>query len=400
MFRLAYITAARLAKLFLPLAGQINEKVNFFVNQRKNAKGLSPKARKYWIHCASLGEYEMAIPLIENILLKHTKKEILITFFSPSGYTQAIKGAFSDLIMYIPLDDLALVKQFYNQYKPQIAIFIRYDLWYNFIFEGQKRDVKFYLINARFGAHHFIFKPFGKPYYNLLKNFRGVYTSDADSQRLLVSKGISAFLAGDTRYDRVSDIAKKANLNVPIANFVGGRKILLVGSSWQPEEDLIAQLLLCELKNLAIIIAPHDVKRSNGIVQQLKDYLPKKYTNGDFGNEDSILVLDTMGMLSSLYQYADFALVGGGFSGALHNILEPAVWGCRIFFGPKVEKFPEAQDFIDSGFASIINENELFINEIIRLLDDEKELNSIKLKTKAYTKSKIGATFRIIKNLA
>lgn len=362
-------------------------------------KCIAPKAKKYWIHCASLGEYEMAIPLIENIVRKHSKEEILITFFSPSGYNQAIKGEFSDCIMYLPLDDSSLVKQFYDDYFPQIAIFVRYDLWYNFISVGQKRGVRFYLINARFGSQHFVFGPFGKPYYKLLANFAGVYSSDASSQCILLSKGISAFLAGDTRYDRVSNIAQNANPNISIAKFVNGRKVLLLGSSWKPEEDLLVKLLINQPNDLAVIIAPHDVKRSDDIMEQLKVFLPKKYTNGDFGISDSVLVLDTIGMLSSLYQYADFALVGGGFSGALHNILEPAVWGCYIFFGPNVKKYPEAQNFVDAGFAFSIMENDQFLNKIVRLLDDKKELNQIKIKAKVYAISKTGATCHISKNI-
>jgi 3-deoxy-D-manno-octulosonic-acid transferase len=399
LFRILYISTTYIATLLLPVAGLFVKKAKTFIQERKKSQKVAVAPKKYWIHCASLGEYEMAIPIINELLKSYSLDDILITFFSPSGYTQAIKGPLSGSIMYLPLDNLALVKQFYNNYTPQKAIFIRYDFWLNFIHEGQKRGIEFYLINGRFQGNHFVLTTLGKPYLKLIQNFKKVYTSDVASAEILNLHTIAAEFSGDTRYDRVAEIVNSAPEYLDIADFIGSRKLLIVGSSWEEEEELIHQLLQHKPQNLAIVIAPHDIKRSDKIVARLKSYSTKKYTEGDFSSLDDVLVINTIGMLSGVYRYADMALIGGGFSGALHNILEPAVWGCYLFFGPQTRKFPEAQDFLKEGLAYKIESAEKWTNRVLELLRSEETLTTKKSKAKAYCKSMMGSTSRIIHNI-
>mgnify|MGYP002629479078 FL=1 len=396
MFRIGYTVTTYVAQYILPVAALISPKLKDFLHQRKHAKPPLKGPVKFWIHAASLGEYEMALPLLAKLLPNGHLEDILITIFSPSGYTQAIKGKYASRLMYLPLDTAANVSQFYHDYAPQKAIFIRYDFWFHFINEGQKRGVEFYLVNGRFRPNHFVFAWHGKPYLQLFKGFKGIFTSDTKSAILLKDNGVAAAYLGDTRFDRVDAIAQTAKRYVDIEQFKGNRKLLMVGSSWEAEELLTVQLLARKLDNLAIVIAPHDLKRANEIAHKLHEFSPKKYTEGVFNASDQVLILDTMGMLSSMYQYADFALIGGGFSGALHNILEPAIWGCYLSFGPKISKFPEAQEFVDQGFAMVINSDETWVKQLSHLLSNPKECAYLKQKATDYCASQLGSTARIV----
>ena len=340
----------------------------------------------------------MALPVIEQLLNDCSLEDILITFFSPSGYTQAAKGKYASRSMYVPLDSLPSVRQFYKDYAPQNAIFIRYDFWYNLICEGQNRGTHFYLVNGRFQENHFMFKWYGRAYLNLLKGFKRCFTSDVLSTQLLKENGVNAKFTGDTRFDRVAAIARSATEYDEIATYKGNRKLLMVGSSWAEEEELILNLLRSKPDDLAIIIAPHDLKRSIEIAHRLAEFKPKKYTDSTFSADDTVLILDTMGMLSSMYQYADFALIGGGFSGALHNILEPAVWGCHISFGPNVFKFPEAQAFVDEGFAYKITHTESWTKDILQHLNGNT-LDAISKKAASHVQNQMGATSIVIGHL-
>lgn len=396
MFRIGYTVTTYVAQYVLPIATLISPKLKDFLHHRKHANQPLKGPVKFWIHAASLGEYEMALPLLDKLAPNGNLEDILITIFSPSGYTQALKGKYASRVMYLPLDTATNVSQFYHDYAPQKGIFIRYDFWFHFINEGQKRGVEFYLVNGRFRPNHFVFAWHGKPYLQLLMRFKGIFTSDTKSAILLTDNGVAAAYLGDTRFDRVDAIAQTATGYEDIEQFKGNRKLLMVGSSWEAEELLTTQLLERKLDNLAIIIAPHDLKRANEIAHKLHEFSPKKYTEGVFNASDQVLILDTMGMLSSMYQYADFALIGGGFSGALHNILEPAVWGCYLSFGPKISKFPEAQEFVDQGFAMVIISDETWVKQLSHLLSSPKECAHLKQKATDYCASQLGSTARIV----
>jgi 3-deoxy-D-manno-octulosonic-acid transferase len=400
LFRFLYIYNNWILSLFVPFVSILSSKIAIFFRLRDRAIPVKQGQVKYWVHAASLGEYEMALPLIEKLLETHQKEDILITIFSPSGYGEAVKGDYADRVMYLPIDTYGRVKRFYKEYAPQKALFVRYDFWYNFIYEGQKQGTEFYLVNGRFQKNHFFFKWYGTPYLSLLKKFQGIFTSDEKSSKLLIAKGIkNVIYTGDTRYDRVTAITQSAKPFEVISAYKGSRNLLILGSSWEEEEDLVKILLKVAPQNLAVIIAPHDLSRTDKILEVFRDFKPKRYTDNKFSVTDQLLILDTMGMLSSMYQYADLALIGGGFSGALHNILEPAVWGCHLSFGPHVSKFPEANEFVEAGFAYSIVKDSEWIDIMQDLCSDKSKLESSKAKAKMFTAANIGATSRIVSSI-
>jgi 3-deoxy-D-manno-octulosonic-acid transferase len=395
MFKILYnITISFIASL-LPLAGIFSPKVKRFIAARAKTNIPTKGNVSFWIHCASLGEYEMAIPLIRELLKSHSLNDLLITFFSPSGYEQVKNGPYASRTMYLPLDAPKNVKEFYDNYNPAKGLFIRYDFWHNFIRYGMNKGTQFYLVNGRFQADHFIFKFFGKNYLKLIRDFEYLFTSDNTSYELLKKINKNSVFVGDTRYDRVADISKTAKEYPDIHHFKDERKLLIVGSSWKKEEALTKKLLETNPNRLAVIIAPHDIQRTNQILEVFKSYSPKCYTHSDFDEKTSVLVLDTIGMLSSLYRYADFSLIGGGFHGALHNIIEPAVWGNHISFGPKIQKFPEAHDAIEHDFGFAITHEDRWIQMINDLIQNQQKLIEVKEKSKKFVAHQQQATRKI-----
>lgn len=371
----------------------VQPKLKTFLHNRKNTNVPTEGKVDYWFHCASLGEYEMAIPLIEKVLETTSLDKILVTFFSPSGLCQAAEGTYASRIMYLPLDSMSLVRQFYDSFEPKVAFLVRYDLWYNLLYHGLENDVNFYLINGRFKKDHFVFSWYGKPYLNLLSKFSKIFVSDKNSQTNLTSSNLTNIeFTGDTRFDRVAQIASRAKEYKALKDFKGERKLLLLGSSWDAEEKVLLEFLQEENQDLCFVIAPHDLSRVATIQSVFNEFKPKLYTASEITSDDKILILDTMGMLSSMYRYADFALIGGGFSGALHNIVEPAVWGCHISFGPKIEKFPEAHDFIQAGFAHKINNVQTWISTLKNLTTDDALLATVKENASLYVNEQTGAT--------
>lgn len=379
----------RLLALFIP-------KWKEFLNERNSKNKVSSNQKKYWIHCASLGEYEMAFPIIEELLKKNNLSDLLITFFSPSGYKQAIKGEYAESILYLPFDTRKNVNAFYNDYQPQTAIFIRYDLWFNYLHIGLDKGVKFFLVNGRFTKTHFIFKFIGKSYKKLVQRFEVLFLSDKQSEFILREHNFTNFeWTGDTRYDRVSAIAQRASAIVEIAEFKNDRKLLVVGSSWAPEENAVLKLLEKQNSDIAVVIAPHDIKRSAEIIAQFKKFGAIPFSTYTKNTDAKVLVIDNIGMLSRIYQYADFCLIGGGFTGKLHNILEPAVWGNPVLFGPHITKFPEATDFINKGFGFCLDDDQRWIDHFLSLAKDGKLIRETQQKAKEFVRLQVGATRKI-----
>lgn len=385
--------------LFAKIIQPISKKTKAFFHLRKT-DSIPEGPRQIWFHCASVGEYEMILPLLPYFENTYGKHQILITFFSPSGYQYGKKRSYADNICFLPLENNRDINAFYEKYQPQIGIFVRYELWYLLLKEGIHRGIHFYLINARFHKSHFIFKPWGKPYRQILSKYSMLFTSDLESETLLKKSGLlQTIFNGDTRYDRVSDIIKKANPNGKILQFKDKTPLLILGSSYR-EEELLALTLLQSKPNpkLKILIAPHHIneKRIQEILETFKTYSIGRYTQQESVESLDILILDTIGMLSSAYQYGDFALVGGGYSGALHNIIEPAFWGCAVFFGPKFSKFMEATEMIEKELAEFIENEEKWIAKIHFYLNNQVKLTHQHQKTKSHCEEKTGSTSVII----
>jgi 3-deoxy-D-manno-octulosonic-acid transferase len=304
--------------------------------------------------------------------------------------------------MYLPLDTPNEVKKFYKNYEPEIALFIRYDLWFNFIHTGIKQGLKFFLINARFQENHKIFKTLGSPYKNQLQKFNTVFCSDESTTQRLKQEGFTnAIFTGDIRFDRVHRNSQDIKSMPDIEHFIDNKKLLVLGSSWEEEEQLLEQLLKHNGDQLKVIIAPHDVseERIVSIETRFSEYSMQRYTRHSFGAEQQILIFDTIGILSRVYQYADFALVGGGFSGKLHNILEPAVFGCFISFGPEISKFPEAELFIKNDFGYAIQNEKDWISKVMELLQNEEHLNTYHQKARNFVIKNLGANRMILDQL-
>lgn len=353
---------------------------------------------KYWFHCASYGEFEMALPLIEGVLASCQEEDLIITFFSPSGYSQARKHAnLKEQVMYLPYDTRKQVADFYSRYSIEKAVFIRYDLWYNFINSGLKKGIDFYLINARYSRGHFILGFGGIPYRKLLNSFEGLFASDHKTVELSFKKLPKMQFTGDTRYDRVKRIQDSAQEFDSIAKFKDDKPLLVLGSSYFYEEDLLEKILP-EIQDLKVIIAPHNVseERILELESKFSAYQPKLWSKGNADKYSHLLIVDTIGVLSALYRYSDVALVGGGFTGALHNIIEPCVWGNVICFGPLTEKYPEAQSCKEAGFAFDVKNGEELLQLVSRLLEAQEEIQRLKGEARMFVEERLGATNKIL----
>ncbi|MEZ4901160.1 MAG: glycosyltransferase N-terminal domain-containing protein [Spirosomataceae bacterium] len=351
---------------------------------RGQAQIDSPKQTTFWFHAASLGEFEQGRPVIESVRQSYPNAKIVLTFFSPSGYEMRKNYNQVDIVAYLPADTPANVNRFLDAVQPDIALFIKYEFWYNYLKELKKRQIKILLFSAIFRPNQLFFKWYGGFYRNMIFCFDGILVQNQTSEKLLHGIGYyHTTLTGDTRLDRVAQIASQANSYTEIARFKGDTPLLMIGSAWPDDMSILIPFLNSFQQPLKVIIAPHEIN----IVQiekwqaQLKkhslrfmEYWPQEDMDSSFRRNDksrkrsgrndkdiTILFLDTIGMLSSLYRYADFAYIGGAFGDGLHNILEPAAFGIPIFFGkPHYQKFQEAHDLLAlGGVTSVGNMEEL-----------------------------------------
>lgn len=390
-----YIISA-VVTLFSKLSS--SNKLKLFVNGRKNWEqklNLEKNNYRYWFHCASLGEFEQAKPIIESLKKAHPEYSIVISFFSPSGYEQRKSYSFADCVFYLPYDTQSNAKKLIKLIQPKHLILVKYELWYNLISEFQKKEISVSIISAVFNSNHFVFKWYGNPYLKLLKKVNKIFVQNSESLDLLKNKGlIQIENAGDSRYDRVLEIATMSKNNETIQTFTNNQPCIILGSSWNPEINLIKNYLQlnpeCHYK---IIIAPHDISENNisTLFKSFEKYSVQLFTEFKPNNDTKILILNTIGHLASAYKYANISIIGGGFSNALHNILEPLAHGVPVLFGPNTNKYPEADFAIKNGVAFQVNENS-------NLNDLFKQLNSsdYKLKCKEFIIKNTGATSKIV----
>lgn len=383
--------------LFHPKAKKwINGRKQFW----KNIPDLKNE-RVIWFHCASLGEYEQGKPIMEAWKKDHPKDFILVTFFSPSGY-ENIKGkSVGDYTCYLPLDTKRNAKKFMHYFRPQVAFFIKYEIWINHLKAAKKSQVKIYSVSAAFRKNHRFFKWYGGIFREALFLFDHIFVQHELSKQLLSTIGINnVTVSGDTRYDRVAQRAEEDKENTIIAPWAKNEPIFVVGSSWPDDEEIVIPYINDFKINSKVIIAPHEVNRAH--IQQIEDRLKvnyQLYTNIQNGEElklhTQVLILDCIGVLADAYRYGNLAYVGGGFGTGLHNILEPAAFGAPVIFGPIHKKFPEAQEFIDAGIAKSCDENKTFFEAYTYFKKNE----GVQEKVKAYIESKRGATVIVMQAL-
>lgn len=395
--------------LFAHVLSFFNEKARLFVNGRKNwRKILSEKkdsgARYIWMHCASLGEFEQGRPVIEEIKNQFPDYKIALTFFSPSGYEIRKDYELADIVMYLPLDTKQNAKDFLELLKPEKAFFVKYEFWYNYISEMWKRKIPLFIISAIFRENQQFFKdtPWGKWYRKMLYRFEHIFVQNETSAKLLESIGINNYtVSGDTRFDRVASIAKGFK-NFPIVEkFKGNSQLIVAGSTWRPDEELLAEFIN-QNTQVKIIFAPHEVSdiNINRLTQMLKTSVARFSQIEKYDVEKlQVIIVDSMGILSSLYKYGEIAYIGGGFGVGIHNILEAATFGLPIVFGPNHQKFQEAVDLKSGGGAFPIHDFYQLRTIMNTLINDKNALRKASETSRNYVAKNIGSTILIIKKV-
>ena len=323
-----------------------------------------------WMHAASLGEYEQGLPVLEKLKEKYPNHKVLITFFSPSGYENVVKKNKEDILCYLPFDKKSTISEFVKAVHPEIFFTVKYDFWYHLLDELKKINAKVFVISALFYENQVYFKPQGKWFVNeLKKNLDWIFHQTEKSLSLDQKVGLTqGSVSGDTRFDRVKQIKNRDNSVEFISEFKADKKLLVFGSSWEAEEKM-AQILSQKLENFKILIAPHDLKR----VQNLKQIFPSAILYSELKSNyqlpnTNILIIDSIGLLSKLYSYADVAIVGGGFHDkGLHNILEAATFGVPVIFGNQYKKNPEADALIAQNGGKSFAQVELAADFVLEL---------------------------------
>jgi len=392
----------------IKIAGIFNHKARLWSDGRKNIihrikKDFASISEKtIWIHSASLGEFEQGRPIIEALKTSYPNTKIVLTFFSPSGYEIRKDYPLVDFVYYLPSDSPKNAKAFVSAINPSIAIFIKYEFWYNYMHELNQQNIPLIYISAIFRPKQLFFKPCGKWFLNHLKKVNHFFVQNKESYRLLKAKKIhQVTISGDTRFDRVASILKQAQKNEIVEAFKGTSTIFLAGSSWPKDEEIIKQLSL-QYPDLKIIIAPHLIDAHH--IHQIQALFPKAVTYTKTNTEEAlkapVLIINNMGMLSSLYQYADYALIGGGFGAGIHNTLEAATYGMPIFIGPNYHKFQEAKDLIDRDVISVFNHAEELKEAFDRLLNNKEHYQQIVKASQEYVQEKSGATTQIMERIS
>jgi 3-deoxy-D-manno-octulosonic-acid transferase len=372
-------TLYKISIFFLELAFKVfslfNDKIKRGLEGRKRSLeivkyNIKKEDKVLWMHAASLGEYEQGLPVLEKLKEKYPNYKVLVTFFSPSGYENVVKKNKEDILCYLPFDKKSTISEFVKAVNPEIFFTVKYDFWYHLLDELKKQNTKVFVISALFYENQVYFKPQGKWFVNQLKkNVDWVFHQTEKSLSLAQKVGLTkGSVSGDTRFDRVKQIKNRDNFVEFISEFKGDKKLLVFGSSWEAEEKM-AQILSQKLENFKILIAPHDLKR----VQNLKQIFPNAIlysglkSNYQLPNTN-VLIIDSIGLLSKLYSYADIAIVGGGFHDkGLHNILEAATFGVPVIFGNQYKKNPEADALIAKNGGKSFSNEELAVDFVTKL---------------------------------
>ena len=375
--QLIYAFGMYLFVAFLYVAQFFNSKIKEGIHGRKDWKkqlNTVPKNKKIiWFHCASLGEFDQGLPVMNQLKATHPDFFLVVTFFSPSGMKHCHKRLHQvDLFLYLPFDTQANARLFLEKVHPSIAVFVKYEFWPNFIRETAKRSIPIVSISTLLRANQVYFKWYGSFFANTLRKINLFCVQNESTKELLAFINCNeCIVTGDTRFDRVEEnkafFLSKFSVNQStdfeiFERFLQGEKAIILGSSWPAEEAILNEALQA-LSDHKIIIAPHDVSEAH--IRNLESIFAKKairFTQFDTFQEQQILILDTIGHLASAYYFGKMAFVGGGFSGSLHNILEPAVFGLPTCFGPKHSKFPEAKLFLEKGFSTEIQTAKDFID--------------------------------------
>ena len=408
LYNLIILLASQVVKLL----ALFSPKMKLFVNGRKEVfpilqSKINPNDKTIWFHAASLGEYEQGLPVIEKIKEKFPNHKIVVTFFSPSGYEVRKNNTVADATVYLPLDTKSNAQKFIKTINPELVFFIKYEYWPNYLNELKKLQIKTYLISGIFRENQAFFKWYGGFYRNALKTFDYFFVQNDSSKKLIQSIGFNNVkISGDTRFDRVVSILERDNSLDFIENFKDNKTTIVIGSSWPKDENLLVNYINKSSDEIKFIIAPHNIKSEQ--IQELKKSITKKtilfsdvQTGRDLSiQEKNVFIIDTIGILTKIYSYADIAYVGGGFGNpGVHNILEPATFGVPIVIGPNYSHFAEATALVhQEGCISISNQNELN-NAFNLLINNEDERHEKGHICSTFVQMNKGATDIILKHI-
>lgn len=380
-----------------------NHKAKLFIVGRKNIfKAISaqvdPNDQAIWFHFASLGEFEQGRPVLEQLKAKCPLQKIILTFFSPSGYEVRKNYALADAVFYLPMDTAANAKKFISIVNPKMAIFTKYEFWHHYFNELHQQQIPLYLISGIFRPNQVFFKWYGSFNRNMLKSVSHFFVQNEESVECLKSIGIKQVsLSGDTRFDRVYENALNPKKLVEIKDFCNDLPVFIAGSTWLDDEKLLSTFPE-KYPDWKLIIAPHEI--GSGHLTEIERLFPNAIKFSALSTQlkdrqPQVLIIDNIGMLSSLYQYAKVAYIGGGFGTGIHNTLEAAAFGLPVIFGPKYNKFQEAKDLIAIGAAKSINTAPALFDAFDHFKSNEKAAND----AKNYVKEQTGATEMILKAL-
>jgi 3-deoxy-D-manno-octulosonic-acid transferase len=369
----------------------------------KMAAALQPDEKRIWVHCSSLGEFEQGRPLIESLKQKYPQYKIVITFFSPSGYEVQKNYAYADYVFYMPLDGKGNARKFIKMIDPSLAVFVKYEFWYYYLEELHTKKIPTIIISAAFRKEQTFFSWYGKLFRSLLHCFNWIFVQDEQSKKLLEGIGFdkNVSVSGDTRYDRVSAIAKNKK-ELPVAEkFKGSNKLLIAGSTWPDDEKVLKACISCLHDEWKLIIAPHEIDEAHiQSIQSLfsnETVLYSSLINDNKDYEKKVLIIDNIGLLSNLFAYGEIAFIGGGFQkGGIHNVLEPAVFGLPVIIGPVYEKFVEAKKLVDLQLAFAVNNEDECKTILQRLISDNDYRSHIHFSLIKFMQENIGATNAII----
>lgn len=368
-------------------------------------KQVDPQAHYIWFHAASLGEFEQGRPLMEAIRQRFPEYKILLTFFSPSGYEvrKDYKGA--DIVTYLPIDTVGNARRFLRTVKPVMAFFIKYEFWYNYLHIMRHRNVPTYSVSSIFRPEQIFFRVYGRQYGKVLRCFTRFFVQNEESKRLLGGIGINDVdVVGDTRFDRVLQV-RDAGKRLPIVESFASnsQRVFVAGSSWLPDEEIFLHYLN-DHKDWKIIIAPHVIKEEHltQIESLLKGRKVVRYTQTteESAAEAEVLIIDCFGLLSSVYHYGHVAYVGGGFGVGIHNVLEAAVWGMPVIFGPNNKHFQEAQGLMQAGGGFEIANQASFDHLMERFASNPRLLQKSADKAAAFVERLTGATQKVLDTIA
>ena len=370
----------------------------FDLLQRK----IDSNAQYIWFHAASLGEFEQGRPLIERIRKEYPQYKILQTFFSPSGYEVRKNYDGADIVCYLPIDTPSNVKKFVDLVNPCMVFFVKYEFWQNYLNTLSKRGILVYSVSSIFRPNQIFFRWYGKGYQQVLKTFAHLFVQNEESKRLLADIGVNnTTVVGDTRFDRVLDICAAAKQLPLVQKFKGDALTFVAGSSWGPDEDIFIKYFNAH-PEMKLIIAPHVVNDSH--LKEIESKLQRSSIRYTKATEDNVqqadcLIIDCYGLLSSIYRYGEISYVGGGFGVGIHNVLEAAVYGIPVIFGPNNKKFREAQHLLANKGGFEINGYEDFQQLMDKFLTDESYLKQSGKAAGDYVKDNAGAMDKIMKRV-